>query len=41
MLKYMFLVQTILYLQPDAKLENGLFWIKFWLGVVESLLQWL
>lgn len=36
---YSFTLQTILYLQPDAKVQNGIYWANFWLDTARWLLS--
>lgn len=37
--KVAIIIQTVLYLQPDAKLANGVYWAKFWMNLATSIVS--
>lgn len=38
MYKILYTIQVALYVQPDAKVANGVFWTKFWIGILAAIL---
>lgn len=38
-MKIVAIAQTVLYLQPDAKLANGVYWTKFWIALATQLVS--
>lgn len=37
--KILFAIQLALYVQPDAKVANGLYWTEFWINISANILN--